>query len=187
MIIDTIANPPILLDYEVDTNGLTLRLDKKGLFNFNDPEDAVEIIELESPDLTEVDLPWAREKVFEYEIDHENGIKRLICYINYAADEVVIPFASITVSQCSYEPSDLVIKGESLWRSYDAIWQRQYVESHSFYGFKNKLTFELKNEIARAQKKVDYYSEHSADEKAAAFAHQQKVLEKILRIVEENV
>lgn len=179
---------PVLLKIEIDDNFLTLRLDENGLGNFNSHEKSIQEITLSDCQIKKGLISRLQElitEVFEYEVFEQESKTIFQFWGDYGRITDEIECKSFTEKFSEYTQTDLIQKGTALYDLYVDLHKRF---SHNFAvnnQLREKLNFEITNEIERSQRKANFFEEKDKS-KSEALQSEIKFLRKMQRFVTVN-
>jgi hypothetical protein len=176
---------PVLLSIEIKNDSLELRLDKNGFGCFSPDEKSIQEIILSNFHADKKLVNRMQElitEVFEYEVFEENGQTIFQFWGDYGRIEGEIECENFTEEFFEYSKIDLVQKGTALYNLYVDLYERFTKISGVNFQLKNKLKFEIDNQIERTQRKVDFFAEKDRG-KSEAFNSEIKFLKKLQKIL----
>ena len=180
---------PVLLKVEFDDNFLKLRLDENGLGSFNSDEKSIQEITLSNCRIENELNNCLQElitEVFEYEVFEQEDKTVFQFWGDYGRITDEIECKSFTEKFSGYTQTDLIQKGTALYDLYVDLYKRF---SHNFAinnQLKEKLSFEITNEIERSQRKAKFFEEKDKS-KSEALQSEIKFLRKTQRLVTGNL
>ena len=179
---------PILLKIESGGDKIKLRLDKNGLGSFELHEESIQEIVLSGCQIKDELINRFQElitEVFEYEVFEQDNKTVFQFWGDYGRIEDEIKCENFTEILSEYTKADLTQKGIALYNLYVDLHKRFTSNSAINTQLRDKLNFEISNEIERSQRKIKFFEETDKG-KPEAFKSEIKFLEKIQRILKET-
>ena len=179
---------PILLRIELDDNKIKLRVDENGLGNFDLREKSVQEITLSGCKVRKGLIEDFQElimEVFEYEVFELDNKTVFQFWGDYGRIEDEIECEGFTETFSEYTKEDLIQKGAALYKLYVDLHKRFSSNSAINTQLKEKLKFEISNEIARSERKVEFFEDKNKS-KSETFQSEIKVLRKLQKILNGN-
>lgn len=123
-------------------------------------------------------------EVFEYEV-FEQGSKTVFRFrgdYGRISDEIECENFAETFSE--YTDADLIQKGNALYNLYVDLYKRFSTNSAVNTKLRDKLNFEISNEIERSERKMEFFEKKDKG-KSETFQSETKVLRKLQKILNE--
>lgn len=176
---------PILIKAEIKDDLVQFRLDEFGLGNFETREKSVLEIKLSGcktvPQLKE-DIEELINEVFEYEVFTDINKTIFQFWGDYGRIEYEIECENLEEIYSEYTNADLVQKGTALYKLYVNLNERFTKNSAADSQLRDKLRFEIENQIERSQRKSQFFAEKDKG-KSEAFLSAIRFLEKIQNLI----
>ncbi len=182
---DIYEHLPVLLAFENENDEIRLRLDKNGLGNFNLTEKSAQEIILSGCRITQEMSGHLQEsitEVFEYEFLEQDNKKLFQFWGDYGRVTDEVEYETFTENFFEYTKEDLVLKGTALCYLYVDLHKRFFHNAALNTQLRDKLSFELTNEIERSQRKVVFFEDREKA-KSETFQSEIKFLKKLQRIL----
>jgi hypothetical protein len=176
---------PVLLELKIENDSLLLRLDEKGLGSFDSNLKSIQEITLSNFQANDELLNSMQElitEVFEYEVFEENGKTTFQFWGDYGRIEGEIVCENFTENFFEYSKPDLVQKGAALFNLYVDLYEKFTQNSAISSQLKDKLKFEITNQIERSQRKTEFFAEKDKG-KSEAFRSEIEFLKKLQKIL----
>jgi hypothetical protein len=176
---------PVLIKAEINDDLIEFRLDKFGLGNFETRGNSVLEIKLSGcksvPQLKE-DIEELINEVFEYEVFTDVNKTIFQFWGDYGRIEYEIECENFEEAYSEYTNADLVQKGTALYKLYVNLHDRLTRNSAANSQLRDKLRFEIGNQIERSQRKSQFFEERDKG-KSEAFQSAIRFLEKIQNFI----
>jgi hypothetical protein len=179
---------PILLKIESSNNEIKLRLDENGLGSFESNEKSIQEITL-SGCKVEIELIDELQEflteVFEYEVLEQDEKTIFQFWGDYGRIVKEVECESFAETFSAYTKEDLIQKGTALYNLYTDLHKGFSSNSAINAQLRDKLKFEISNEIERSQRKAEFF-EGKDKSKSEASRTDLKVLRKLQNILNGN-
>lgn len=176
---------PVLIKAEIKGDLIQFRLDEFGLGSFETREKSVLEIKLSGcktvPQLKE-DIEELINEVFEYEVLTDVNKTIFQFWGNYGRVEYEIECESFEKTYSEYTNADLVQKGTALYKLYVNLHERFTRNSAANSQLRDKLRFEISNQIERSKRKSQFFAEKDKG-KSEALQSAIRFLEKIQNFI----
>jgi hypothetical protein len=180
---------PILLEAHIEGKEITLRLDRNGLGSFNFSKKNILELTFFDCELKEAlveKFQYLLMEVFEYEIFEENDKTTFQFWGDYGRIEGEFEHKKFVEKLTEYTKTDLVQKGKTLFKKYNDLESRFATNSSIQTQLRDKLKFEINNEIERFKRKAEFFMDRDKS-KSEAFQSEIKVLQKLQKILIGNL
>ncbi len=175
----------VLLKAQINDGLIHIRLDEFGLGNFEAHKKSVLEITLSGckvlPQL-ENDFSELIDEVFEYEVFTSADKTIFQFWGDYGRIEYEIECENRKEIYSEYTNADLIQKGSALYKLYVDLHERFNKNSAVNSQLRNKLEFEIANQIERNQRKSQFFAEKDKS-KSEAFQSAIRFLEKIQKFL----
>lgn len=176
---------PVLIKAEIKDDLVEFRLDEFGLGSFEMQEKSVLEIKLSGcktvPQLKE-DIEELINEVFEYEVFTDENKTIFQFWGDYGRIEYEIECTNFEEIYSEYTDADLVQKGTALYKLYVNIHDRFTKNSAANSQLRDKLRFEISNQIERSHRKSEFFAKKDKG-KSEAFQSAIRFLEKIQNLI----
>ncbi len=185
---DIYEHLPILLKIDSTDNEIKLRLDENGLSIFDSDKKSIQEIILSGCKVEKELIGRFQElvtEVFEYEVFEQNNKTVFQFCGDYGRIKDEIECESFTEIFSEHTKEDLIQKGNALYNLYVDL-SKRFSSNYAIHSqLRDKLKFEIRNEIERSEKKVEFFKEKNKS-KSEAFQSELKVLRKLQKILDGN-
>lgn len=176
---------PTLLKSEKHNDTIILRLDKSGLGNFVNEEKSVQEITLKGCNSIKNIVEELEEfvnQVFEYEVFRQNNKLIFQFRADYGRLESEFEFNELSENFSEYTTEDLLQKGYALYDLYVSLHKRFTKNEEINYQLREKLNFEIANELERSKRKAEFFEE-TKKAKSETFQSEVRFLQKLQKIL----
>lgn len=183
---DVYEQLPVLLRVKIENNNILFRLDKNGLGSFTKDKNSIHEIYLSGcileGNLIDELKNFANE-IFEYEIYKQNNKTIFQFWADYGRFESEIECKEISEAFSGYTKEDLFQKGSALYELYVDLHKRFSENEGINYQLREKLIFEISNEIERSRRKAEFF-ENKEKAKSETFQSEIKFLQRLQKILQ---
>lgn len=176
---------PTLLNIELHEDSVILRLDENGLGYFDTGKNSIREITLSGCILENSFINELQElinEVFEYEIFQQDNKTIFQFWADYGRVEDEIECTGSAETFSDYTKEDLAQKGSALHNLYVDLHKRFSDSSAINDQLRNKLKFEIENEIERSKRKSQFFEEKNTG-KSEAFQSESRFLQKLQNLL----